>query len=147
MADLYGKDKLTILQPVTADRCKIQMDGKDVGEAIQFSLEYSQGVTRRRSIGSRSAVIYASQPTGRATMARLITVDGDKQTGKGDSWLACKGGTLDFTMKGNPCGDGAPETVYKATGCIVTSFSIQASAEDTTVMDNVVIEFLELLPK
>lgn len=148
MADIYGKEKIDIKQPITADRCEIMMDGSPVGQAIQFSLEYSQAVTRRRSIGQKMAVIYAGQPSGRATMARLITTDGTLMTGRGDSWKACSSGTLTFTMKGNPCGEAnAKVTKYKATGCIVTSFSLSAQAEDLTVMDNVVIEFLELIPQ
>lgn len=140
MSDIYGKAPLNLKQAVTADRCTITWDGKDVAQAVQFSLEYSQSVTRRRSIGQKDAVIYGGQPTGRATMARLIT-SGGSNVGDGDSWLACKSGTMMFEMGGNCGGTG---DIYHATGCIVTSFSLQASSEDLTVMDNVVIEFLEL---
>lgn len=138
MADLFGRDPINIKTPMTADKCEITWDGDNVATAIQFSLEYSQSITRRRSIGSKDAIIYGSQPVGRATMARLITSSGVDTTG--DSW-ECKTGEMSFEM--GSC-DGGGSRTFHAKGCIVTSYSIQAQAEDLTVMDNVVIEFLEL---
>ncbi len=138
MADMFGREPVQLKQPITADKCEITWDGDVVGQAIQFSLEYSQQMTRRRSIGSKDAIVYGSQPVGRASMARLYTADGPKSAG--DSW-SCKTGNMTFTMGG--C-EGAGGKTYHATGCVVTSFQIQASAEDLSVMDNITIEFLEL---
>jgi len=137
MADMFGREPVKLKKPVTADKCEITWDGKNVAQAIQFSMDYSQQITRRRSIGSKDAIIYGSQPQGRATMARLITSDGSITSG--DSWT-CKTGTLTFKLGGCEGGGGT----YTATGCIISSFNIQAQAEDLTVMDNVVIEFMEL---
>ena len=140
MADILGRDPIQLKQPITADKCLITWDGNNVAQAISVSLDYSQSISRRRSIGSKDAVIYGSQPSGRATMARLITTDGSIT--QGPSWSSCSTGTLTFTMGG--C-NGASGDVYTANGCMVSSFSIQAQAEDLTVMDNVVIEFMELV--
>ena len=140
MADLFGRDPITLKTPVTADKCTIIFDGETVAQAIQFSIEYGQSITRRRSIGSKDAVVYGSQPQGRATIARLITIAG--ATTKGASWSACGDGTITFELGG--CKADKVGQSYNATGCIVTSYSISASAEDLTVMDNVTIEFMEL---
>ena len=144
MADLFGKTAPEPTQPITADTCKIFWDGADkqVATAINFSLEYSQGVTRRRSIGNKSAIIYGGQPQGRATIGRLVTLEGDLPWNS-DSWKACKGGFLIFELGGN-CQGGKSGAKFKATQCIVSSFSLQANAEDLTVADNVVIDFMEL---
>ncbi len=138
MADMFGRDPVQLKTPMTADKCDITWENENVASAIQFSIEYGQQVTRRRSIGSQDAIIYGSQPQGRATMARLITSDGTITTGP--SW-SCKTGTLKFYMSG--C-EGAGGGVFIANGCIVTSYNISAQAEDLTVMDNVTIEFMEL---
>ncbi len=143
MADIFGKEPLELKQPITADKCIISLDGKVVAEASQISIEYSQSITRRRSIGNKTAVIYGAQPQGRASIARLLALDMEDERGK--SWTGCVEGTLTFSMGGG-CGgqDKSASKRYTATGCIVSAFSIQASADDLTVMDNVVIEFMEL---
>lgn len=145
MADIFGKEPLKLKTPVTADKCRITMDGKPVAEAMQFSLEYSQSITRRRSIGNNSAVIYGSQPMGRASMARLITVP--DESSKGDSWNACIRGRLTFELGGGCDSNQQTGKTYTAEGCIVSAFSVSASADDLTVVDNVVIEFMELIEK
>lgn len=140
MADLFGKEPLRLKTPVTADQCTIIFDGETVAQAVTFQLEYGQSITRRRSIGSKDAVVYGSQPQGRATIARLITKEG--AITKGKSWTACGNGTIRFNL--GYCEGGITKDKYDATGCVVTSYSISASAEDLTVMDNVTIEFMEL---
>lgn len=140
MADIFGRTPLTLQTPITADQCHIEWEG-EVGTAIQFSLEYSQQVTRRRSIGNQNAVIFGSQPMGRATIARLLTTGENGFTQQ--AW-SCGKSDSKITFKLGGCGGEGGGGTYTATGCIVSSFSIQASAEDLTVMDNVVIEFLEL---
>lgn len=140
MADLFGREPIQQLAPITADKCSITFDEKPLAEAMQISIQYNQSVTRRRSIGGKVAVIYGSQPSGQATIGRMMTTDA-KQIFDSDSWKGCKGGKIQFKTAG--CGD-AVGPVYSATGCMVTSYSIQAQAEDLTVIDNITIDFLEL---
>jgi hypothetical protein len=141
MADLFGRDPVKQLDAVTADRCTLTWDGKVIAEAMQVSISYNQSVSRRRTIGGKSAVIYGSQPMGQASIALMVTTDGNDIFGT-DSWKGCQGGTVMFATKG--C-KGATSTNYTANGCVVTGYSIQASAEDLTVVQNITIDFLELV--
>ena len=148
MADLFGRTSGSLKTPITSDQCTITFDGNEVAQAVQFTCEYTQSVTRRRSIGSKDIVMYGSQPQGRITIGRLITTDGTIT--EGASWTACGQGEITFSLgscenAGSPGTAGASGgTKYTAIGCMVTSYSIQAQSEDLTVMDNVTIEFLEL---
>ena len=140
MSDLFGKTVPNTENPITADACAVIWDGKTVSTAINFSLEYSQPVTRRRSIGSQAAIIYGGQPMGRASIGRLLTEkDVPWDT---DSWKNCKSGKIEFQLGGNCAGKNIRKFI--ATGCIVSAFTVQANADDLTVADNVAIEFLEL---
>lgn len=138
MAEMFNRPPVNVKDPITADNCSIIWDGEIVTQAQNITIQYSQNVTRRRSIGSQDAVIYASQPQGTAQITRLVTTESGLFSGP--SWQPCGNGNLTFLLGG--CnGDG---NNYSATGCIVSSFSVQASADDLTVVDNVTIEFLQL---
>jgi len=137
MADVFNKEQ-TIKQPITADLCSIVWDGETVTQAMQFQLTYSQQISRRRSIGSEDAIIYGSQPQGQITIARLMC--DSSALFSSDSWT-CRPGTLTFQTA--TC-EGAGGVTYTANGCMVSQYSVTASAEDLTVVDNVVVEFLEL---
>jgi hypothetical protein len=140
--DLYGFNLANLRTPLTADKATIDWGGP-VTAAIQLSVAYMQQVQRRRTIGNRDAVIWATMPQGQITIARLLTTDATSLfTAPG--WKACEPGTITLNLGGG-C-DGATAFSLTALHCIVSQFSLQAEAESLTVMDNVVIEFLQLQP-
>lgn len=138
MADLFGFSNQTIKTPLTADKATIQWGGIVTG-AIQVSVSYAQQINRRRTIGNKDAVIFASMPNGQVSMQRLLTTD-SAALFSSPGWSACNPGTITLTLGG--CNAGGP--TFTATGCVVSQFQVQAEAESLTVMDNVVIEFLQL---
>lgn len=139
MADIFGREPLQISTPLTADKCIIYWEG-EVDSAVNVSIEYSQQVTRRRSIGNNKAVVYGSQPQGRISIGRLLTTTAGKFAEP--AWT-CGSGDSVITLTTRGC-DGEGGQTYRCAGCVVTSYSIQVEAEGLTVVDNVVIEFLEL---
>lgn len=141
MADLFGYENQNIKTPLTADKATITWGGIVTG-AIQVQISYAQQIQRRRTIGNKDAVIYAAMPTGQITIARLMTTDSSGLF-SGPGWKACEPGTITLTLGGG-CGGGGGGPTFTAKGCVVSQFSVQAEAEGLTVMDNVVIEFLQL---
>ena len=143
MADLFRRQDTQIKSPVTADSCVITWGG-EVAAAMQVQISYQQQVQRRRTIGNRNAIIYATYPVGQITIARLIA-EGAGDIFSKEGWSSCTPGTLTFAMSGgngsNCAGAGYTLT---AKGCIVSSYSLSAEAEGLTVVDNITIEFLEL---
>jgi hypothetical protein len=138
MAELFGYEDHQIKTPLTADRATIDWGGT-VTAAIQLSVTYMQQIQRRRSIGNQDAIIWASMPQGQITIARLLTTDASKLFSS-PGWKFCEYGEITIDLgacKGSGFG-------LRATGCVVSQFSLQAEAESLTVMDNVVIEFLQL---
>jgi len=140
MADVYGFSESQIQQPLTADKAILQWGGVIAG-AVQFSLNYNQQVNRRRTIGNRGAVIWASLPSGQIQIGRMLTTDA-AQLFSAPGWKACNPGTITITLGGGCDGQSGP--TFTAKGCVVTTFSLQLEAEGLTVMDNVGIEFLHL---
>ena len=140
MADLFGFSNQTIKTPFTADKATIQWGSNIVTGAIQIAVTYAQQINRRRTIGNRDAVIYASQPNGNINIQRLVT-NNSSALFAAPGWNACNPGTITLGMGG--CGR-ETGTRYTATGCVVSQFSVTAEAESLTVMDNVVVEFLQL---
>jgi hypothetical protein len=146
MADIFGRSQLTIKKPLTADACKVYIDGEVQSEAYQLQLEYTQQVTRRRSIGNQNAVIYGSQPVGRLTIGRLMTED--TAIPSTATFNGCGKGKVKIRLGSKACGaDGSGANLtgsYFLEGCMVTSYTLQIQAEDLTVIDGITIEFLEL---
>jgi hypothetical protein len=160
MADLYGFDNQTIKTPLTADKATITwqgVSGEIITGAVQVSISYAQAINRRRSIGNKDAIIWSAMPSGQITIQRLLTIDSNGLF-SARGWKSCDPGTITLTLGGGAC-DSATQTAsgstavgatskaaitYTATGCIVSQFNVQAEAESLTVMDNVVIEFLQL---
>ncbi len=139
---MFGREHIDQKTAITSDRCSVIFDTSPVAEAIQMSISYNQSVTRRRSIGGKVAVIYGSQPVGQCTIARMVLANDPGTFFAGPSWSGCQGGSITLTLAG--CGD-APGAKYQINGSLVTSFSIQLQSEDLTVVDNVSIDFLELI--
>lgn len=142
MADLFGFGDQNIKTPLTADKATLNWGGIVTG-AVQVSISYAQQVQRRRSIGNKDAIIWSTMPQGQVTIARLLTTDAG-QLFSAPGWKACEPGEITLTLGGG-C-DGAQAFTLTAKGCIVSQFQIQAEAEGLTVMDNVVIEFMQLNP-
>ena len=101
MSDLFQREHTNIVQPVTADKCTITWDGA-IAAATNVSISYQQGVQRRRTIGNKQAVIWATYPSGQVTIQRLIADTASQIFGKA-AWNACTPGQISFTLAG--CGD------------------------------------------
>jgi hypothetical protein len=143
MADLFGFGDQNIKAPLTADKAIIQWGGNVVTGAIQVAISYAQQVNRRRTIGNKDAVIWAAMPSGQITIQRLLTTDASALfTSQG--WQACNPGSIILTLGGG-CDGATKGSTFTARGAIVSQFSVQAEAESLTVMDNVTIEFLQLV--
>lgn len=143
--DVFGRTPTIPKMPFTADKATIDWGGP-ITTAMNVSLGYSQAIQRRRTIGNKNSVIYAAQPVGSITIARLLTEDATSLF-NAPGWKVCDGpGTITLTFRGG-CDD-KPSTsgnlVFTAIGCMVANFSISAEAEGLTVIDNVGIEFLQL---
>lgn len=142
MSDVFGKALQNLKTPITADTGIINWGGIVTG-AIQLAVSYSQPINRRRTIGNKDAVIYAGQPMGQINISRLLTTDATTLF-SAPGWNACNPGNISVSFSSN-CGGGGGGLNLTAIGCVVTTFNIQAEAEGLTVMDNVVIEFLQLM--
>ena len=140
--DLFGRNvPSTDNKPLTADAATIDWGGELLG-AVQVSIQYAQQINRRRTIGNKSAVIWASMPQGQITIQRLmVSTAADIFTKEG--FDVCKDPAKITLKLSSACGGGAGPT-YTATGCIVSQYQVSAEAESLTVVDNVVIEFLNL---
>ena len=138
MADLFQFETPAARAPLTADKAPIQWGGVIAG-AIQVSITYAQQINRRRTIGNKSAAIWGSQPSGQVNIQRLLTSDAGALT-SAPGWSGCNPGTVTLSLGG--CAGGGP--TYTATSAVVSQFSVSAEAESLTVMDNVVIEFMQL---
>lgn len=136
MADLFGFTDVNPKAPVTADRCIISFNGP-IATALQVQISYQQQINRRRTIGNKEALLWGSQPQGQATIQRMI-LEGGSYGGAG--WSACSPATVTFELGGCKGGGGK----FTATGAVVSQFSVSAEAESLTVMDNVVIDFMQL---
>jgi hypothetical protein len=141
MADIFqkGNGNVDIKQPITADKCTITIDGSVIADAIQFQCNYQQQVTRRRSIGNQSAILYSSMPQGSITVSRLLTEDAKAILNS--KVFSCEGGEIAF--EGAGC-KGGGSLHYTARGVMISGYSLTASADDLTVMDNLSFEFIEL---
>lgn len=146
--DVFGRTPATPKVPFTADKATIDWGGP-LSSAMNVTLSYSQAVQRRRTIGNKDVIIYASQPLGQITIARLLTEDASNLFSQ-PGWRACDPpATIKLTFRGG-CADEVStqgkDLTLTAVGCLVSQFQIQAEAEGLTVIDNVVIEFLQLIP-
>jgi hypothetical protein len=137
MADLYQRDVLTPSSPIVADKCTLDWEGV-IMDATNVSLSYAQQITRRRTIGHQKSVIHGSQPTGQLTIQRVLVDGSDDIFGKG-GWDQCT--PANPTLNATGC---ASAWSYKITGALVSQYTIQMEAEGLTVMDNVVVDFLQV---
>ena len=136
MADLFGYENVSPKAPITADRCIISFDGI-IATAMQVQISYQQQINRRRTIGNKEALMWGSQPQGQANIQRMVV---GTETYGGKGWSACTPADVTFEMSG--CSSKGPKLTAKS--AVVSQFSITAEAESLTVMDNVVIDFMQL---
>lgn len=152
--DLFGRKQVHDNKPITADMCTIVWPGLSgtttIAAATSINIQYSQQVTRRRTMGARGgspqAVLYPSQPQGVFTMQRLM-FQGRESLKNLKGFDVCKG-TADINVNFN--GEAAYEDcavkgdAYILRGALVSSYSISAEAEGLVVMDNVTVDFLQM---
>lgn len=136
MADLYGFSS-NVSTPATADKSTINWNGELAG-AVQINIAYNQQINKRRTMGNRGALVWASQPTGQITIQKLI-VGASVTTLKG--FKACEPATISF--KTGFCGGQSGGSVT-ATGCVVSSYVVTAETDGMTVMENITIDFVSL---
>lgn len=138
MAELFGREQHEIKGPITGDKVQISIGDQLVADAFQFQLNYNRPIQRRYALGSNTAIIYGGNPMGTISIARLVT--GSAKDLLSSVLFECLGG--DITFSGKDCNEG--EINFTARGCVVSGYSLSASSDDLTVMDNISIEFLEL---
>lgn len=138
MADLFQTNsQARAVAPFTADKCTIQWGGEVAG-AMNVTVAYSQQVNRRRTIGNKQVMLWASLPNGQITIGRLMASNAAGIFGA-PGWNACKPGSITLQVAG--C-EGSVS--YTASDAIVTQYQVTAEAEGLTVIDNIVIEFVQL---
>jgi len=139
--DVFRRTAQIPAVPLTADRATINWDGI-IAAALNFNVQYAQGVNRYRTIGNQEAVILTTQPQGSINIQRIITetaADIFSKTG----WNSCDPATITFTL-GSCQDDGTGTQSFTATGCVVSTYQLQGEAEGLTIIDNITIEFLQL---
>jgi len=139
MADLFGYSNTAPQVPLTADVSTINWGGV-VTAAVRTTVQYSQQVNRRRTIGNREASIWGSAPNGNMQIERLLTSSAAELFGK-PGWQAGQPGTASITVAGR---GGSGGYTLTAIGCVVSSFNVSLEAESLTCMDNVSVDFLSL---
>lgn len=166
--DIFQRRQIDPRKPVTADQCTILWPVRGsssatagattntisdiVTAATNVTIQYQQQVTRRRTLGVGEggrpiAVIYPSQPQGTMTIQRLVAEGTDNILNR-VGFSSCD---TDKTITVHFAGSGAYEDcsvqgpIYTITGVVVTGFGFTAEAESLTVVDNINIEFLQML--
>lgn len=137
--DVFGRKSQNIQAPITADNGIINWGGI-VTSAVNVSISVSQPITRRRTIGNQEAVIYAGQPAGTISIARLLT-DNATSLFSNPGWNVCQPASITISFASCSAGNGIS---LRADGCVVSQYSLSGEAEGLTVLDQVGIEFLQL---
>jgi hypothetical protein len=148
MAELFHYRTQDIVRPLTADRAELKWGADVITSATNVTIQYQQQINRRRVIGGQVAVRWGSQPTGTLTCQRILTTN-PAQLFSSEIWNQCSDNPpkMELTL-GKGCGeDGVGEKVikYEMTGAVVSQYQVQAEAEGLTVIDNVVVEFMQLI--
>lgn len=141
MADIYNKAPLNVGKPFTADNCDVMIDGNPA-YAVNVQVNYQQPVTRKRSIGKTpTSVIYTGMPVGQVSIQQLGLVEGMKIL-SGNTFKQCGNGEVTFTLSAS-C-EGGSQT-FRAIGAIASMYGIQLESDGSTVLTNVVIDFLQFV--
>jgi hypothetical protein len=135
--DVYGFKNQKIDAPATADKAILEWSGEVYG-AVQVQISYQQQVNRRRTIGGQNTLVWGSSPSGQINIQRLITAGGSMFGKQG--WTTCDLGKVTVDFVG--CAKAYSVT---AKGCLVSNYTSSAEAEGLTCMENVVIDFVQLV--
>jgi hypothetical protein len=152
--DIFKKTTSTNATPRTADNAFINWGGINTA-ALNINIGYNRGVSRHRTIGNQKSVLVTSQPAGQISIAQIVTNDARELFSR-PGWDGCIPAELTLTLNGctGTTTDAAGNTVnvtkadsikYTAVGCLVSGFNVGMEAEGVTVIQNVTIEFLQLL--
>jgi hypothetical protein len=149
--DIFSRQQVSTAKPITADMILIDWAGADITQASNVQIQVDQQVTRRYSLGTHGqnvAVIYPGRPVGRMTIQRLYA---DKSAGQNifdlPGWNACNPTTLTIKLDGESSLTNctAKGGTFQLTGAIVTSYGLSGDADSLQVVDNITVEFLQLL--
>ena len=161
MSDIYQRNPITMLTPITADMVTINWapssqsttpgDG-EVMYATQLSIQYNQPVNRRWTLGAGAknlCVIYPGRPLGSIQIQRLFA-DTNLDVFGLAGWGTCKDWadiTIDLSGASSSISEkceGMDGGIFTCKSAIVTSYGLTAEAEGLTVMDNINIEFMQM---
>jgi hypothetical protein len=152
--DIFGKPQFGITHPITADQIYIQWEGvdgsfDDIYQATNVQLQYQQSVSRRYTLSSQQnqAVIIPGRPIGTMTIGRLFVGTQQDIFTTLLGWNVCLNpATIHINLSGANATDCSTSTgAFQLAGCYVTAYSFQGNADDLQVVDNITIEFLQLL--
>lgn len=141
MKDLFDREASQNKVPITADRAIINWGGIFAG-AVSLSLNYSQPVSVRHTIGNRDVILVRGQPAGQISIQRILAENYDDIFSR-PGWDGCTPADLSFSFSSD-CAAGNATLSFTATNALVTSYSIQTEAEGVMVMDNISIQFVQL---
>lgn len=148
MSDIFKRLPVDVRQPITADMALVEWGGI-LATATQLTINYQQGVTMRRTLGTNgknTAVIYPTQPAGQISIARLVA-DSTENIFDRPGWNTCDGvTTITVSLTGQPTHVDCKSKggIYTCYGCIATNYSVSAEAEGLTVVDGITISFLQM---
>lgn len=155
-ADILQRNLFDHKQPLTADRVKLIFSGGNgtVYAALTVQAQVQYPVSRRRTLGTDANVVQSftivGQPAGKLTIARMFGP-------------AANSAELFATHPFNPCADISTVTmsfsnqttlsncastvndIYTFYGAIVSAYEITANAEELTVLDNIVVDFSQMV--
>ena len=149
MSDIFHRNALNIVKPITADMVMIHWDTGIVTQATNFSMHYQQPINKRWTLGNgvgNTVVIYPGRPQGSIQIARLKTATED-EVFQNAGWDPCGGAaTLYIDLNGAAALENCTVTggEYVVRGAFVTSYSISGEADGLTLVDNINIEFMQL---
>lgn len=169
--DIFNRKLINLKAPLTADTCQIRWSkggafGNSgsashmlIGNAVNITISYQQGVTRRRALGvSESgplAVVYPTMPLGSFSMQRFLAEGTVMDIFGLDGFSSCNGtGQIEVSFSGsgsniyssdaNCSNIVKPSLRYLMHGVVVTGYNAAAEAEGLTVVDGLTVEFLQL---
>ena len=149
--DIFQRQQYTTAKPITADMILIDWGGGEITQASNIQIQVDQQVTRRYSLGTNGqnvAVIYPGRPIGRMTIQRLYA---DKSASQDifslPGWNACNPTTITIQLDGASALSNCTVTggTFQLTGAIVTSYGLSGDADSLQVVDNITVEFMQLL--
>lgn len=146
MSEIFGSQSVNTQEPLTADKATLTWGGKLITGAVNISIQYARQVQRRRTIGNKDAIIYATLPVGNISISQLFTND-IKSLFSLSGWEDCGIAPANYiTLRLNGgCSDDRFEGItFRCSGIKVSQLSIQSEAEGVVVIGNVGIEFVQL---